>query len=101
MAETVIRSLPLPKIRVEDILRAEENDSARSPRQSILALYEDVLLEAATLLEPKALWKETEVEGAGEDKLYLRGGISTGQQAFGQVCRVSRETTHVRYDGRH
>ena len=75
MAEPVIRNLPLPEVGVEDVLRAEGNDGQHPPRQSIVDLYEDVLAESTTLVEPRAIWTEVEVEGAGRNELRLKGGL--------------------------
>lgn len=75
MTELKIWEMNPPGVRVEDLFQAQGADyRKRPPRPATVALYRQILEEAALLVRPVIIWREVDILGAGERELYLEDG---------------------------
>lgn len=87
MKKPIILDAAVPEITINDLFRAQGADySKRSPRQNVVELNRRILEEAASLVRPKAVWKEVNVTGASEQELFLEDGLKFTGRLLARVA---------------
>lgn len=87
MAEPTVWELTVPEVTVEDILRSEGVDYRKHPpRPGMVDLHRRILAEASALVQPKAIWTEVEVTGAGDKELCLQDGLKLTSRLLAKMA---------------
>lgn len=87
MKKSIIMEVPLPKVTLEEVFRAEGADySKRSPRPSVMEIHNRILMQDANLVRPIAIWRELEILGVGEQELILEGGAQLRSRLLVRVA---------------
>lgn len=92
MKEPVIWELELPEVTIEEVFQAEGADySKRQPRQSVIELHQQVMIEAKKLVHPTAVWCEAAVRGSGEQEIVLENGQKLTSRLLAKAARTGEK----------